>query len=79
MPTYVYGCENGHEKEVVHPMNDDIRILCFECGLLMRRIPQPFRFYMNPGEVLLDYMDEGFSRYKRDRIKRKAYANKQRT
>jgi len=77
MPTYVYGCENGHKKEVVHPLTDDPEMICY-CGLPMRRIPQPFRFYMNPGEVLLDYVDEGYSRYKRDRIKRKAHANKQR-
>ena len=54
-------------------------VRCPECGELMHRVPQPFRFYMNPAEVLLDYTDKGFSNYLRKREKRKAYANKQRT
>ncbi len=79
MPTYVYGCENDHQIQRAHSIDEDPVVICSECGKLMHRVPQPFRFYMNPAEVLLDYVDEGFSRYKRDRIKRKAHANKQRT
>ena len=69
MARYVYGCSKnkGHERtEVVHSMGEDPTILCDECGAEMRRVPQAFQWYMNPGMVLLDQMDQEFGEWKRN-------------
>ena len=62
---YVYGCKNDHEKEVEHRMHEQPEIICDECGDVMRKIPQPFSFYMNPFETLTDRMTEEYSAYRR--------------
>ena len=40
MPTYLYGCEAGHRKEVIHHMGEDPLVNCDKCGGAMHRIPQ---------------------------------------
>lgn len=39
MPEYVYKCDDGHFKDVLHRMLYSTSILC-DCGLEMRRVPQ---------------------------------------
>lgn len=43
MPTYVYGDDNGHHKELVMSFDDADRaiVFCDECDGIMHRIPQP--------------------------------------
>lgn len=67
MPSYVYACPKSKRhprKEVTHGMNDDPVIQCEACGAKMRRVPQPFRFYMSPVQVLYDWSDENYRRYR---------------
>lgn len=63
MATYIYGCtkDKKHKRKTVqHNMNDNPRVLCDECGAEMRRIPQGFKFYMNPGDTLLNSLDDKY-------------------
>lgn len=64
MPIYVYGCENNHRIEVEHSIRDDPVIICDVCGSKMWRVPQSFRWYMSPTEMLLDTMDENYRKWK---------------
>jgi hypothetical protein len=76
MPVYVYGCgAPDHEREeVVHGFHDNPEIVCKTCGEAAHRIPQPLRaWYRNPGEVLLEYMDNKYIEWRK-----KQHANKQR-
>jgi len=65
MPTYVYGCpvDNDHPRqEIVHGMNADPVVKCEECGAVMHRVPQPFRWSMNAGELLTEWMYDNYQR-----------------
>lgn len=68
MPTYVYGCSKNitdHPRlEIVHGMHENPVLCCEECGAPLRRIPQNMRFYFSPGEILTDWMDENYKRYR---------------
>ena len=77
--TYVYGCDDREHprKEIVHKMGENPVVLCDECGKKMHRIPQAHRFYMQPEEVLVDWMDDNYRRWRKkkplrspDRVKR---------
>jgi hypothetical protein len=74
MPAYVYTCKKHPKvrKEVTHGMNENPIVLCPECRCGMHRKPQSFRFYMNPYNVLLDKLDDGFNDFKRRKGKRNA-------
>lgn len=69
MPTYVYGCKQhpDYRPEVVHAFAEEPLIVCPECGERMRRVPQAFRYYMNPGLLLLDKMRDKFVDYRKRR------------
>lgn len=67
MPTYVYRCPSDHRKEVTHSIKEDPKVICEKCGSVMRRVPQSFRFYMNPQGILIDWMDENYRRYRTKR------------
>lgn len=69
MPNYVYGCKNKHRKEVTHGYNDNPVVKCKDCGQVMKRVPQPFRFYMNPVDVLYDHMDNKYREWRTKREK----------
>jgi hypothetical protein len=78
MPTYVYGCDShpDQRKEVIHRISESPIVLCEIClnggvSSPMHRIPQAFRWYMNPALVLYDKLDEGFQDYKRRKGKRR--------
>lgn len=67
MPTYVYGCgPNDHpRKTITHPVGaPDIDLVCEECGKPLHRIPQAFRWYMNPSDVLYDHMDDEYRKWR---------------
>ena len=75
MPTYVYGCPESNDhprKEVVHKMAENPVIKCDTCGTVMHRIPQSIRFYMSPYQVLTDWCDENWRRYKARKQGRRA-------
>lgn len=72
MPEYVYGCEDRHQRTMIHHgFHEDPEITCMVCGKRMHRIPQPFRFYRDPNLVLLDYMDDKFRETLAKKEKRK--------
>ena len=65
MPVYVYYCDEcGARTEVTRKMADDSQEVC-ECGIVMSRVPQRFRWYRSPYETLLDTMDKKHSDWKR--------------
>ena len=68
MPTYVYGCSahiSDHPRlEITHGMHENPVLCCSVCGAEMRRIPQSTRFYMNPEQIIVDYLDENYKRYR---------------
>lgn len=67
MPSYIYACKENKKhprKEVTHGMKEDPVIICDECGSKMSRVPQSFRFYMSPFEILADWSDENWRRHK---------------
>jgi hypothetical protein len=63
MPEYVYGCDNKHKINMVHPMFDMPTVLCPECGAVMHRIPQWLRINFawlrqpDPSPVVKHYLD----------------------
>jgi putative FmdB family regulatory protein len=67
MATYVYRCKNNHRREVVHKMSENPVVKCKECGAVMRRVPQKFRFAFDAQEILIDWMDENYRRYRTKR------------
>lgn len=76
MPSYLYGCDNPkHDRwNVVHGMFENVRVICTQCGKPMHRIPQAFRFYFNPGQLLLEKLGDRFNEYRKEQnhgIKRK--------
>lgn len=70
MPTYEYGCKGGHRVQMVHGFGDNPDVRCSICKEPMHRIPQLFRWYKNPGMVLLDHMDDKYREY-RGKVKRR--------
>lgn len=75
MPVYIYGCPKSNKhprKEVTHGMHDDPVIQCPACGAKMHRVPQSFRFYMNPLQVLIDWSDENWRQLKKRKMGLKA-------
>jgi len=40
MPVYLYGCECGTRKEVIHHIGENPPVTCDQCGSAMHRIPQ---------------------------------------
>ena len=75
MPNYVYRCPAGHTEEIRHGFHEDPEITCEQCGGEMKRVPQPFRFYINPTLVLLDRMNRAYTAKLREKeaIKRGNY------
>jgi hypothetical protein len=67
MAVYEYGCpEKSHPRITVnHGMKENPEIRCPICKKNMFRIPQPFRFYLNPLEILRDWSEANWSRKKR--------------
>jgi len=59
MAQYVYGCKNRNHPRVnvAHPMMREVDVYCEVCGERMVKIPQPFRYYLDPQGVLLDRLD----------------------
>ncbi len=76
MPTYVYGCSKNiqdHPRiEIAHGMHENPVLCCEICGASMRRIPQSVRVYFNPGEILTEWMDENYKRYRARKKGKKA-------
>ena len=76
MPTYVYGCSDSIKEhpriEITHGMHENPVLCCEVCGAKMQRIPQSVRFYMNPGEILTEWMDENYKRYRARKKGKKA-------
>lgn len=73
MATYVYGCSKDKQhkrKTVQHSMKDNPRVLCDECDAEMLRIPQGFKFYMNPGDVLLNKLEDKYRAWRGKKDKR---------
>jgi hypothetical protein len=69
MPTYVYGCDENKEhprKEVIHSMAASPTVICGHdgCTSTMHRVPQSMRFYLNPHDVHINWMDENYHRYR---------------
>lgn len=64
MPVYVYQCEEKHETEVAHGFTDKVLVFCPECHKPMHRVPQAFRWYFNPQDVLLDKLDKKYREYR---------------
>lgn len=60
MPVYVYSCPENHRWIVVHELTARVDVVCGDCYQLMHRVPQAFRMARNPGQVLLDHMDEQY-------------------
>lgn len=71
MPTYVYACPDpSHSrKEVIHSIDTDPVVECETCKAAMRRVPQPFRWYMDPAGVLLDHMDDKYRQWRERKSK----------
>lgn len=72
MPEYVYGCKDKEhpKKEVTHSVKEDPVIKCDTCGEVMHRVPQPFRYTLGAHNVLHEWCDENFVRY---RARKKGY------
>lgn len=67
MPIYVYACPKSRKhprKDITHGIKEDPVIQCDACGTRMQRVPQSFRFYMSPVQVLYDWSDENYRRYR---------------
>lgn len=65
---YVYGCKEHKDVrvQVSHSMMSKVIVFCpvCKCNRHMHRIPQRTRFYINPGEVLLDRLDTQYREYR---------------
>ena len=75
MPIYVYACPKSSKhphKEITHSMKEDPVIQCDACGARMHRVPQPFRFYTRPLDVLIEWSDENWRRMKKRKMGLKA-------
>ena len=67
MPTYVYGCRKdpSHpQMEITLTFDDQPEVACPVCGSPMGRVPQRFRFGFNPFEILVDWMDDNYRRWR---------------
>jgi putative FmdB family regulatory protein len=64
MAKYVYRCEEGHEKEVVHSMKDDPEIVCDKCSGEMKRVPQSIIFGFKASDTLIEEQTKKFYDYK---------------
>ena len=66
MAEYIYGCKNKEHPRVmmVHGMTEIIDIKCETCGKKMHKIPQKFRWYMNPAGIVLDKMDDKYREWR---------------
>jgi hypothetical protein len=76
MARYVYACSNPEHQwwNVQHGMTSNTKVICPQCHEYMHRVPQAFRFYQNPQNLLLDKMTERFADYQKEKrygIKRK--------
>lgn len=71
MPVYVYGCPTReHERvELVRAMDDDTPVHCLECGAVMGRVPQAFRWGRSSWEVLAEHMDKKYIEWREKRRK----------
>lgn len=70
MPTYIYACmEREHpRKEVIHKMAENPVISCEVCGMEMYRVIQrPASIAFNAEQVLTEWMDENYRRYRTKR------------
>jgi hypothetical protein len=47
MPFYIYQCDAGHRREVMHSVFDDSAVFCFECSKEMWRVPQSMGITFN--------------------------------
>ena len=77
MRTYVYGCPSHKEERIekTHEINDEPKILCPVCSDQMRRVPQPFRYYNNPADVLFDLIDKRYGEERATRRKARMIRN----
>ena len=66
MPEYLYGCEVKEHPRVytIHGVGEIVDMRCSVCGKKMHRIPQAFRWYKNPGMVLLDHLDDKYREWR---------------
>ena len=66
MPVYVYACkEKEHPTiEITHGYHDDPVITCDACDEVMHRRPQSFRFTFGSANVLHEWADENWCRYR---------------
>lgn len=39
MPVYLYRCECGHQEDVLHGINAEVRVVCDDCMKEMERKP----------------------------------------
>lgn len=64
MAQYVYACKNKEHPRVtvVHSMGANPTILCDVCKKPMHRVPQGFRFYMNPISTIREWSEQNWSR-----------------
>jgi len=75
MPLYEYACPKNKRhprREITHGMKEDPVVQCEACGARMHRVPQSFRFYMSPLDVLADWSDENWRRMKKRNMGLKA-------
>lgn len=82
MPLYVYKCKNelcGNMQEEKHSIAecDSIEIQCVECGEVMARVPQPFRWGRSSWDVLAEKMDKKYREYKTKVAQRKKFGTYQ--
>ena len=69
---YVYACEDARHprSEIAHSIEEEPQIVCGVCGAEMHRVPQSFRWYRNPGQVLLEKLDDGYRNMRARRSKK---------
>lgn len=70
---YVYTCSThtAHREEVIHSMQASPVVPCPLCGEQMHRVPQAVRWYLNPGDVLLNQLDDGYRKYRARKARQK--------
>jgi putative FmdB family regulatory protein len=66
MPVYVYLCgECGERAEYEHGMDEQPGLNCIKCGGELRdRVPQRYRWYKNPDDVLHEDMDREYREWR---------------
>ena len=75
MATYIYGCSNqDHPRwKVDHRMNIELLGECHLCGEKLHRIPQPFRHYVQPYEILRSWGERNWAKKLRGEPREESY------